>query len=78
MKLVLNDDRAMLVIRMQAYAYENIIQGNLRKAEQIAENILRGFDGMVENNPCDEAGYWANFYLEQFKRNCEAMAALRD
>lgn len=76
MRLEVNNARDMLVIRMQAYAYENVIGRNMRKVEQLAHNALHGFDVMMESNPCDESGYWGNFYYSQFVLNHKAMIDL--
>lgn len=76
MRLEVNDERAMLVIRMQAYAYVNVTGRDMRKVEQLAHNALHGFDVMVENNFCDESGYWGNFYYSQFVLNHKAMDVL--
>lgn len=76
MKLEVTCDRAMLIIRMQAYAYEHVIGRDMRKVEQLANNALHGFDVMLENNPCDESGFWANFYYSQFVANHKAMQDL--
>jgi len=67
MKLNVNNPRKMLIIRMQAWAYENVNQGDMDKAQQQAETALRGFDDMIENNPTDNAGYWSGFYFTQYK-----------
>ena len=40
MQLINQNERAMLIIRMQAYAYENIIGRNQDKADAIADEIL--------------------------------------
>ncbi len=73
MKLEVQDDREMLIIRMQAYAYEHVIGRHMRKVEQLADNALRGYDCMLESNPCDAAGFWAGFYFNQFVDNHKAM-----
>lgn len=70
MRLEVKDPKKMLVIRMQAWAYENVIGKDYPKAERTAATILRRFEDQMEANPCDEAGYWAGFYFEQFKEAC--------
>lgn len=77
MRLTNNDDRSMLIIRMQAYAYEHVILGDMGKVEQLAENALRCLDVMMENNPCTSSGFWANFYFQQFVDNHKAMVNIR-
>ena len=67
MNLNVNNPRKMLIIRMQAWTYENINQGDMDKAQRHAETALRGFDDMIDNNPTDEAGYWSGFYFTRFK-----------
>ena len=61
----------MLIIRMQAYAYENIIGRNQDKADAIADEILGDYDHMLEANPYDSAGFWAGTYYNRFVSFCE-------
>lgn len=72
MKLELKP-RQVLIARMQVWAYENIMLGNYPRAQKQAEIALRRFDDMMEANPLDSAGYWANFYFDQFKGACADM-----
>lgn len=72
MKLDLSP-RASLIARMQAWAYENIKQGNYPRAEKEARLMLLRFDTMLEEHPTDNAGYWSGYYFEEFKHACADM-----
>ncbi len=63
--------RDMLVIRMKAYAYENVRQGAMHTVERLADQTLANFQSMIESNPVDSQGFWAGFYFEEFKQACE-------
>lgn len=65
------DDRDMLVVRMQAYAYENVNIGDMPKAERVAGLYLARFDDMMEHNPTDSEGFWAGHFFNYFKRDCD-------
>jgi hypothetical protein len=62
--------RKMLIARMQAFAYSNVMQGNMEQAEQWAVDALTLFDGLMEENPADSPGFWANRAFERFERAC--------
>lgn len=66
-----SDDREMLCIRMRAYAYENVRIGNADHADNMAGYALERFDDMIANNPTNAVGYWAGYYFERFKEDCE-------
>lgn len=72
MKLRVTNPRKMLIVRMQAYAYENIRQGDLHTAQHHAERALRRYDSMIANNPTDRAAYWAGYYFDRWIEDCEA------
>ncbi len=62
--------RDMLVARMQAFAYSNVLHGNMEQAEQWAVDALALFDGLVEDHPTDSQGFWANRAFDRFEQAC--------
>lgn len=73
MRLEITDPREALTIRMRAYAYEHVRQGAYKEAQTIAEMALAAYDSMIEHNPTDEPGFWANRCYERFKDECDAI-----
>ena len=67
-------DRDMLIARMQAYAYSNVLSRDYGHAEQFAIDALALFDGLVESHPTDSMGFWANRAFERFEHACAALA----
>lgn len=65
MKLDLSP-RDSLIIRIQAWVYENVVVGDYPRAEALANDTLARFDSMVENYPADSEGYWATHYFSCF------------
>jgi hypothetical protein len=68
MKLNSHSDRDMLKMRIQVYAHGNIQIGKIKAAEVIANGCLSRYDDMIEHNPTNSKGYWANYYYDEFVR----------
>jgi hypothetical protein len=62
--------RDMLIARMQAFAYENVIQGAMWEAEVFALKALTSFDAHMESANPDSEGYWAGRYFDRFVEDC--------
>lgn len=58
-------DRDMLVIRMEAWAHENVIGRHLNYAQRVAQDSVDALDQYVKENP-DGAGYWAGVVFNRF------------
>lgn len=67
------DDKAMLVVRMQAHAYSHVKIKHIPTAELFAESCLAAFTAMVEEDHSAQ-GYWANFYFDRFAADCAAIS----
>lgn len=64
--------RDSLVVRIQAYVYQNVIVMDYPKAQIAADYAIERFDNMMEHNPTDSEGYWAGYYFDRFKTELEA------
>jgi hypothetical protein len=70
MKLEL-DPREMLIVRMRAWAYENVIGKHFHYAEVYADEILASYDHVMAVKPREGAGYWGGFYFRRFVEKLE-------
>lgn len=68
--LDVTDHRAMLCIRMQAWAYGHVRYGDYPLAQRIADQQLANFDSQISDRPTDSIGYWANHYFNNFVDIC--------
>jgi hypothetical protein len=71
MRLNVTDPRQMLIIRMQAWTYENVTQCKYGLAQREAEIALEHFDYVMEHNLTGGAEYWAAHYFGRFKDACQ-------
>ena len=72
--LRIQDDKVMLVVRMQSHAYSHVKIKHIPTAELFAESCLADFAAMIDANPADVSGYWATFYYDRFVADCAALA----
>ncbi len=73
MRLEITEPRNALIIRMRAWAYANVIQQDMAKAQKLAEKALAEFEYMKKENPSDSMGYWANFFYTNFCDECKRL-----
>lgn len=71
MKLEVTDPRQAFILRCQAWAYANVLNGKYHHAEKLFAERLAAFDHMAENNSADNAGYWAAHYYKSFVAACK-------
>jgi hypothetical protein len=65
--LEIKDPRTALIVRMQAWAYSNVILRDMQMAEKVARDCLSGYDSIVKERPIDSHGYWSNHFFNVFK-----------
>lgn len=70
MKLEVTNPRQAFIVRCQAWAYANVLNGKYPMAEKLFAERLSAFDNMVENNPTDNAAFWAQHYYDNFVAAC--------
>lgn len=70
MRLEITDPRQAFIIRCQAWAYQNILMGKYRKAQELFEERLAAYDRMTEDHPADAAEYWSGWYFDSFVNAC--------
>ena len=71
MKLKLTCPRQALIIRCQAWAYANVLNGKYIDAEMLFAERLAAFDRLAEENPAHDMDYWSKHYAHSFIASCE-------